>query len=186
MNTILYFKAFHIFSFVAWFAGLFYLVRIFVYHREALAQRQPEGAILVKQFKLMERRVYKIICTPAMMLTWIFGFSMLYIHGWDWLLVSQWMQIKLGLLALLTGYHFYCQRIIKALGMDKKSFNSFQFRLLNEVPTLFLLSIVLLAVLKNGMDFLYAFFGMIAFGFFLYLAAKLYKNAREGKDEAQN
>jgi len=184
MNTILYFKAFHIFSFVAWFAGLFYVVRIFVYHREAQDQPPPERGILVNQFKLMERRVYQIICTPAMFLTWIFGLSMLYIYGWDWLVANRWMQLKLCLLALLTGYHFYCQSIIKALEMEKNSFNSFQFRLLNEVPTLFLLSIVLLAVLKNGIDFLYAFLGMIAFGFFLFLGAKWYKKAREGKDAA--
>ena len=85
------FKALHIVGFVAWFAGMFYLVRMFVYHREAQDDEQPKRDILTQQFNRMEWRVYKINCNPAMMLTWICGLSMLYLNGLEWLKVNPWM-----------------------------------------------------------------------------------------------
>ncbi len=175
---ILYLKAFHIVGFVAWFAGLFYLVRMFVYHVEAQDKPQPDRAILTKQFALMEGRVYTIICNPAMMFTWTCGLGMLYLNGWEWFSVNTWMHFKLLLLGLLTAYHIWCKRIVAQLAAGNFQFSSFQFRLLNEVPTLFLLSISLLAVLKNNLHFLYSFLGVMAFGFTLYFAAKAYKRAR--------
>ncbi len=177
--TLLYLKALHIFGFVAWFAGLFYLVRMFVYHVEAADKAEPERAILQKQFNLMEWRVYKIICNPAMMITWTCGLGMLYMNGMEWFKLNSWMHIKILLLILLTVYHVYTKSIIRKLEKGELPFNSFQFRLLNEVPTLFLLAIVLLAVIKNNLNFLYAFGGILAFGFVLYMATKAYKRRRE-------
>ncbi|MBP7274105.1 MAG: protoporphyrinogen oxidase HemJ, partial [Saprospiraceae bacterium] len=130
METYYYYlKALHIVGFVAWFAGLFYLVRIFVYHAEAAEKPQPDCDILSKQFGIMEQRVYKIICNPAMMITFTAGFCMLYLQP-EWLKMG-WMHIKLTLLFLLLGYHLYCKRIIKKFASGDVAFNSFQFRLLN-------------------------------------------------------
>ncbi len=181
---LLYFKAFHIVGFVAWFAGLFYLIRMFVYYREAMDKEEPERRILTAQLNLMQWRVYKIICNPAMVITWICGVVMLIIHGVEWLGANPWMHIKLTLLILLTGYHHYCKQIIKKLEKGEATYTSFQFRLLNELPTLFLFSIVLLAVLKNSLNFLWAFLGILAFGFILFFAAKMYKKFRKRRGDA--
>lgn len=172
-------KALHVVGFVAWFAGLFYLVRIFVYHVEALQQQEPDRGILTRQYHLMEWRVYRIICHPALVITWLFGVWMLLLHGWEWLMVNPWMLVKLGLLVLLSSYHFWCGGIIRRLEQGELAFTSFQFRLLNEVPTIFLVSIALLAVYRNTLNFLLALAGIIGFGILLVLATKAYRRARE-------
>ena len=177
--AILLFKALHIFGFTAWFAGLFYLVRMFVYHREAFDMEEPKRSILVEQHNMMEWRVYKIIMTPAMVLTWTCGTIMIVLYGWDWFVLNTWLHIKLFLLFLLSGYHHSCKSIIKRLEKGEQVMTSFQFRLYNEVPTLFLLSIVLLAVYRSGLNFLMAFGGILIFGFLLFSGAKLYKRMRE-------
>ena len=176
-------KALHVFGFVAWFAGLFYLVRIFVYHREAMDKPEPARSILIKEFNAMQWRVYKIICNPGMMITWTCGLGMLYIHGWEWFRVNYWMHFKLVLLFGLLAYHLYAKQIILQLEKGTNPFTSFQFRLWNEVPTLFLLSIALLAVYKNTLNFIYAFLGILLFGFLLVLAAKAYRNLRMKNEE---
>ena len=169
----------HIIGFVAWFAGLFYLVRMFVYHTEAYDKASPEKEILTKQFNMMEWRVYKIICNPAMNVTLTFGISMLVYN--PAYLQMPWLHVKLTLLVLLIGYHHYCKSIIKKLEKGKTGFSSFQFRLLNELPTLFLFSIVLIAVLKSSVNYIYLFGGIILLGLLLYLIAKAYKRSRAGK-----
>lgn len=180
--ALFFFKSLHIVGFVSWFAGLFYLVRMFVYHRESFDKAEPERSILIKQFNTMQWRVYKIIMTPAMVLTWVCGTVMLCIYGWDWWCVNIWMHFKFGLLILLTGYHHYCKKIIKRLETGEFVMTSFQFRLFNELPTLFLLSIVLLAVYRNAGDFFLVFGGVLAFGCLLFLSAKAYKKSREQND----
>ncbi len=172
-----FFKAFHIIGFVSWFAGLFYLVRMFVYHAEA--NEKPSHLIedWKKQYTLMQWRVYKIIATPAMYFTWFFGLSM--IAGNPSLLSQTWIKVKLGLLILLVAYHFYCKKIIKLQEAGKSTYTSFQFRLLNELPTLFLVAIVLLAVVKDFLNFIYLFGGVIIFGVVLFGAAKAYKSYRK-------
>lgn len=172
-----YFKALHIIGFVSWFAGLFYLVRLFVYHVEADQRPQPEKAILKKQFNLMEWKLYKIITNPAMIFTVIFGSAMLFQN--PAYLTLGWMQIKLGLLILLIFYHYYCKRIIQNLENGTNTLSSFQLRLFNEVPTLFLVSIVLFAVVKDGLNYGYVIAGIVAFSIFLYYAASAYKKKRE-------
>ncbi len=177
-----FFKSIHIIGFVAWFAGLFYLVRMFVYHVEAQEKDEPERSILTRQFNLMEWRVYRIICNPAIVITWLFGSGMIYIYGLEWLYMSWWMEVKLVLLVLLTVYHFYCRNIIVKLEKGESPYTSFQYRLLNEVPTVALISIVLLAVFKNGLNIWYALLGMVGFIGLLFLGAKLYKQARMKND----
>lgn len=172
-----YFKALHIIGFVAWFAGLFYLVRLFVYHVEANERPATEAAILKKQYQIMEWRLYKIITNPAMMFTFTFGILMLLAN--PAYLTMPWMHAKLALLIGLLAYHLYCKSIIVKLEKEQNTFSSFQFRLMNELPTIFLVGIVLLAVLKSMLNFFYAFLGLIAFGFILYLGTKFYKRVRE-------
>ena len=152
---------------------------MFVYHVEALAKPQPERDILTRQFNLMEWRAYRIICRPAMLFTLVCGVAMLYLHGWEWLRENWWMHVKLLLLVLLTGYHHSCKGIIRKLERGEVPFTSFQFRLLNEVPTLFLLAIVLLAVYRNSFNVWYTLAGIFGFGGLLFAGAKLYKRSRE-------
>ncbi|MFN8346519.1 MAG: protoporphyrinogen oxidase HemJ [Spirosomataceae bacterium] len=176
--TLFYFKAFHIVGAVAWFGGLFYLVRIFVYHAEAEQKPEPLRQAFKEQYKLMENRAYKIICNPAMMITWACGLSMTFLNPGYWQM--GWFHVKFTLLILLTVYHLWCKRIMLRLEKGESAFGSFGFRLLNELPTLFLVSIVLLAVLRDTLNFLYAFGGVLAFGILLFLFAKAYKKRREG------
>lgn len=173
------FKALHVVGFVAWFAGLFYLVRIFVYHEEAMDMPEPEKQILTKQFNLMEWRVYNIICKPAVYITWTFGSLMISAYGWQWFTLSPWLHVKLLFVTGLTGYVVYTKTIIEKMERGERPFTSYQLRLLNEVPTVFLLAISLLAVYKNGLNALYAILGIIAFGIALMIGTKFYKRIRE-------
>jgi uncharacterized integral membrane protein (TIGR00701 family) len=123
------FKSLHIVGFVSWFAGMFFLVRLFVNHVEALAKTEPERSILDASFRGMEGRVYRIIMTPAMVFTFICGFSMVGLGtklGLDWLF-QNWFQAKLLFLAALLGYHFWCKKILEKMERGEKTFDSFQY-----------------------------------------------------------
>ena len=182
IEYLLLFKSIHIVGAVAWFGGLFYLVRIFVYHIEALQFEDPKRGILTDQYKIMEQRVYYIICIPAMLITWIFGSIMiaayLDVQGLEWLKANAWMHSKLLLVILLSGYQHYTKSLMKKLGSGETSLSSFNMRLLNEVPTIFLLAIVLLAVYRNTLNSIYAFIGIFIFGIILFLGARYYKSIR--------
>lgn len=167
-------KSLHIIGFTAWFSGLFYLGRIFVYHKEKLEENK-DGS----EYHLMEVRAYKIICNPAMMITWTCGLAMLAMNGLEWLQANPWMYPKLILLILLTIHHVSRKKTIAQLKADVSGIDSYRFRLLNEVPTMFLFAIVLLAVFKNGLNTLYAFVGLVLLGAILMAATKWYKKGRE-------
>lgn len=143
----LWFKAFHLVGVVVWFAGLFYMVRLFVYHVEANEQPEPDRTILQKQYQIMEKRLYSIITTPGMVVTVVMAIAMLITA--PELLKETWLHAKLTLVALLIGYHHYCARLMKQMAAGKFTWGSQQLRWLNEVPTIFLVVIVLLAVFKN-------------------------------------
>jgi protoporphyrinogen IX oxidase len=174
--ALYYFKAFHIIGGVAWFAGLFYLVRIFVYHIEANQKDVSLQSHFKDQYVLMEQRTYKIICNPAMMITWFCGLSMTILNPAYWSM--PWFQFKIVVLILLTCYHLWTKSMIKKLSQDQQPYTSFQFRLLNELPTIFLLTIVLLAVLRDTLNFFYALGGVLVFAVLLYVIAKIYKTRR--------
>ena len=178
VELIRLFKSLHIIGFTAWFGGMFYLVRIFVYHREAIDSTSPSSAALIDQYKIMESRAYRIICNPAMVVTWICGLAMLYLYGLDWLKANGWLHTKLALVVLLSGYMGYCGTIMKKMAKDKTVMTSFQFRLFNELPTIFLLSIVLLAVYRNGLNAAWTTGGIILFAGALMIFAKIYKKMR--------
>lgn len=144
-----WFKAFHIIGVVVWFAGLFYLVRLFIYHVEAEAEPEPARSILKKQYELMEKRLYSIITTPGMVVTVAMAIGLLalmpsYLH-------EGWMHVKLGLVAVLIGYHHYCKRLMKQLARGECQWSGQQLRALNEAPTLLLVVVVLLVVFKNNL-----------------------------------
>lgn len=144
-----WFKAFHIVGFVVWFAGLFYLVRLFIYHVEASEQPEPAQTILKNQYQIMEKRLYSIITTPGMIVTVAMAIGL--VSTETEVLRESWLHIKLGLVTVLIGYHHYCGRLIKQLAEDRCTWNSQQLRALNEAPTLLLVVIVLLAVFKNSL-----------------------------------
>ncbi len=144
-----WFKAFHLIGVVVWFAGLFYLVRLFVYHAEAEQEPEPARSILKKQYELMEKRLYGIITTPGMIVTVAMAIGL--ISTEPEILKSGWLHIKLAFVALLLAYHFYCRRIMNKLAQGECQWTGQQFRALNEAPTILLVLIVLLAVFKNNL-----------------------------------
>jgi protoporphyrinogen IX oxidase len=143
-----WFKAFHIIGVVVWFAGLFYLVRLFIYHVEAEQEPEPAKSILQKQYELMETRLLNIITTPGMLVTVACAIGLLVTE--PELLKQGWLHAKLGFVALLLGYHHYCMRLRKQLAAGTCRWSSQQLRGLNEAPTVMLVVIVLLAVFKNA------------------------------------
>ena len=137
----LWLKAFHIISLVAWFAGIFYLPRLFVYHSAA------EDTASRERFKVMEDKLYRIIMRPSMLATLVFGIWML-ILGWAAFASSGWLWLKLlGVVALL-GYHHYCGRLIRAFAAEADPHSEKFYRVFNEVPVLLLILIVILVVVK--------------------------------------
>jgi len=144
-----WFKAFHIIGIVVWFAGLFYLVRLFIYHVEANQEPEPARTILKNQYQIMEKRLYNIITTPGMLLTVAMAIGLLTTE--PEVLKQTWLHVKLGFVVLLLGYHHYCKRLMKQLAVDECRWSSQQLRALNEAPSLMLVVIVLLAVFKDNL-----------------------------------
>ena len=170
-----YLKALHIIGFVSWFAGLFYLVRLFIYHVEANKKPESERKILQAQFELMQQRLDGIIATPAMIFTFLCGFGMIYINP---AVFTAWLHIKLLLLFGLVLYHMQCKRIMKRLANGTNKSTAYQYRLFNEVATLFLVAIVLIAVLKDSLQFLTAFLILFAVGAALFIGIRWYRKIR--------
>ncbi len=178
--TYLHFKALHIIFVVSWFAGLFYMPRLFVYHTEAKDKPEPERGILIAQFTKMEKLLWNAIMTPACWAALIFGSIMLYINpAW---LEQDWMKLKLLFVLGLLGYHSFTRKILLELRQGKFRFASFQLRLFNEVATIFLFSIVFLVVLKNTVDWLWGVLGLVVFAIVIMTAVRVVKRVREKKE----
>lgn len=133
-----WFKAFHIIAMVAWFAGLFYLPRLFVYHSQA------KDNVSIERFKVMEHRLYYAIMTPAAVLTILFGF-ILFSYAANYYAQARWMQVKLGFVSLLVIFHLYCGKLVTDFKQNQNKHSSLFYRWLNELPTLFLIAIVIMA-----------------------------------------
>lgn len=177
--TYLHFKALHIIFVVSWFAGLFYMPRLFVYHTEANDKPNPERDILVAQFVKMEKLLWNAIMTPACWLALLAGSVMLYINpAW---LDQDWMRLKLLFVVGLITYHSFTGKILKELKAGKFRFTSFQLRLFNEIATIFLFSIVFLVVLKNTVDWLWGVLGLIVFAVLMMMAVRVVKRIRDKK-----
>ncbi|HLI94047.1 MAG TPA: CopD family protein, partial [Puia sp.] len=143
-----YVKALHIIFIVTWFSGLFYMVRLFIYHTEANERPEPDRSILQKQFRLMIRRLWLGITWPSAILTLIFGPWMMILLGG----MPAWLAIKLGFVAGLYAYHFSLQAIYREQMKGIFRFSSQQLRIWNEVATIFLVAIVMIAVVKQNMS----------------------------------
>ena len=138
----LWIKSFHLVGMVAWFAGLFYLPRLFVYH--AMTDDEPGRA----RFRVMERKLYRGIMNPAAWLTAVCGGWLIALHGTEWLRQAHWLHVKLWLVAGLITYHLYLGRLVRVFAQDANRRTHVYYRWLNELPVLILVAIVLLAELK--------------------------------------
>ncbi len=171
-----YILSIHIIFVVCWMAGLFYIVRLFIYHTEAQAKPEPDRKILSDQFEIMERKLWYIITVPSMWVVLAAGITMLILApAW---LQQPWMQIKLCFVAGLIVYHFICQNKMKQMAKGIYKWTSTQLRIWNEVATIFLFAIVFLAVLKNGISWIYGLVGLVVLAMILMSAVKIYKYYR--------
>jgi len=139
---MLWLKAFHLIFMVTWFAGLFYLPRLYVYHA------MSDDEVSNERFKVMERKLFYGIMTPGMIITLILGIWMLIDYAWDTYSSMGWLHVKLLLLAGLVAYHYYCYRYLVDFKLDRNQRSHVFYRWFNEIPVLFLLAIVILAVVK--------------------------------------
>ncbi len=171
-----YIKALHLIFIVTWFAGLFYIVRLFIYQVEAAEKPENEKLILQTQFKLMQKRLWYGITLPSAFGTLIFGLWLAELNNlWE----SGWFHLKLGFVLALFLYHIQCGRIFKQLQNDDIKYSSSKLRIWNEVATLLLVSIIFIATLKNSMDWIWGTVGFFSLAILLILAIKLYKRFRQ-------
>ncbi|TCC98408.1 protoporphyrinogen oxidase HemJ [Pedobacter hiemivivus] len=175
-----YIMSVHIIFVVSWMAGLFYSVRLFIYHTEANDRPEVERNILQKEYEKIEHKLWHIITTPAMALTVLAGVGMVCIR--PYLLTTPWFHVKLGFVAALLVYHFICQNIMKQLKLGKFKHSSFKLRLWNEVATILLVAIVFTVVLKSAVDWVYGLIGLIVFAVVIMMAVKWYKHYRKKHD----
>jgi protoporphyrinogen IX oxidase len=136
----LWLKAFHVIAVIAWMAGMLYLPRLFVYHSEA-----PKDSIQSETFKIMERRLLKAIINPAMAVTWVLGLYLVWDGGWY---TSGWMHAKFALVLIMSGLHGVYVRRLKEFAADRNTRPAKYYRILNEVPTLLMIGIVILVIVK--------------------------------------
>lgn len=176
-----WFKAFHLIGIVVWFAGLFYIVRLFVYHAEASLEPEPAKTILINQYQIMEKRLYNIITTPGMVVTVVMAIGLLTTE--PEVLKDRWLHIKLAFVAALLVYHFYCGRIMRRLAKGQCNWSGQQFRALNEAPTILLVAIVLLAVFKNNLPTDITAWGIVAMVFVMAATIHLYAKKRKRDKE---
>ncbi len=157
-------------------AGLFYIVRLFIYHTEAQAKPETERNILSAQFEVMERKLMNIITTPSMILTLIAGITMLFlVPGW---LKQPWLHIKLAFVGGLIVYHFICIAKMRQMRRGIYTWSSTRLRIWNEVATLLLFAIVFLAVMKSSVNWIYGVVGLVLLALILMSAVKIYKYFR--------
>lgn len=170
------YKALHLIFMVSWFAGLFYIVRLFIYHTESFERKPEEARILQEQFQIMERKLWYIITWPAMILTVVFGVAMLIVE--PAFLKMPWMHVKLLFVLILVIYHLYCHRLFLRFQKNIISLNSTQLRVFNEVATLILVAVAFIVVKKSTLNWLYGTLGFFAVAIGLMIAIQWYKRLR--------
>ena len=176
-----YIKSLHLIFVITWFAGLFYIVRLFVYQIEANEMPSPEKEILQKQYKIMTYRLWYIITWPSAVLATIFALLLLHLN--PAFLEMTWMQVKLGFVVLLFVYHFKCQNIYTELQNNQVNYTSNFMRLWNEGATIILFAVVFLVILKNAINWIYGVVGIILFSVIIMLGFKFYKRIRNKKSD---
>ncbi|MGN6247871.1 MAG: CopD family protein [Ginsengibacter sp.] len=170
-----YVKALHIIFVVTWFAGLFYMVRLFVYSAEANEKQEPERTILLKQLSLMQKRLWYGITWPSAILTLIFGTWMGLLYN----ALPTWLLVKLFFVAGLFIYHLILHSIFKQQQKENFKWTSYKLRIWNEVATLFLVAIVMLAVVKQLLSLVWGLGVLVAIAVLLFVAIRIYKKARK-------
>ncbi|HEY4799006.1 MAG TPA: CopD family protein [Bacteroidia bacterium] len=174
----LYVLALHLIFIVIWFAGLFYIVRLFVYHAESDSKPMPEKEILQKQYKLMEKRLWYGITWPGMIGACTFG-TWLMLTNFSFFISSPWFILKLAFIFGLILYHLQCHLMFLQLQKDKIKYSSFKFRMWNEVATLFLVATIFIVVMKDTMSWIWGLMGLVLFSLTIMLAIRMYKKFRE-------
>ena len=176
----LYVKSLHIIFVVTWFAGLFYIVRLFIYQTEAEQKPEPAKEILQTQYKLMSKRLWYIIAWPSAILASVFAFWMLYTN--PYYLQEPWMLVKLSFVFALYFYHGYCHKIFTKLQNDVVKYSAIKLRIFNEVSTILLFAIVFLVTVKSAINWIWGVVGILLFGVLMMLGIKLYKTIRDKKN----
>ena len=182
MDYYFYFKAFHLIFVITWFAGLFYIPRLFVYQIEAFHKPSPEKEILGKQLKLMAKRLWFIITWPSAILATIFAIWLLILQP-VWL-KQPWMHVKLTFVVLLYIYHYMTHVYYKQLQKDEVKKTSNFMRLWNEGATFILFAVVFLVILKSAINWVFGVIGIVVLGVLLMLGFKIYKRIREKNPNA--
>ena len=177
MELYNYIKSLHLIFVITWFAGLFYIVRLFVYQIEANDKPSPEKEILQKQYKIMTYRLWYIITWPSAILAVVFAIWLLILMP-VWLQMP-WMHVKLGFVVLLIAYQIKCHLIYKELQNDVVKYSSNFMRLWNEGATIILFAVVFLVILKNAFNWIYGVIGIGLFSVLIMLGYKFYKRIRE-------
>jgi protoporphyrinogen IX oxidase len=177
MEIYNYLKSLHLIFVITWFAGLFYIVRLFVYQIEANDKPSPEREILQAQFKIMTHRLWYIITWPSAVLASIFAFWMLLLN--QGLLYADYFQVKLAFVFLLYLYHFKCHKIYLELQANQFKYSSNFMRLWNEGATIILFAVVFLIIVKNAINWIYGVLGIVLFSVLIMLGFKFYKKIRE-------
>ncbi|MBQ4913548.1 CopD family protein [Maribacter sp. MMG018] len=177
-----YIKALHLIFVITWFAGLFYIPRLFIYHIEANQKPSPEKEIISEQLKLMTKRLWYIITWPSAILATFFAIWLLILAP-QWLSQS-WMHVKLLFVVLLIAYHLRNHSIFKKFQRDEIVYSSNYMRIWNEVATLILFAVVFLVILKSAFNWIFGVVGIVCLGVLLMLGIKLYKRIRNKNPEA--
>lgn len=177
-----YIKSFHLIFVITWFAGLFYIPRLFVYQIESFHKPSPEKEILGKQLKLMAKRLWFIITWPSAILATIFAVWLLFLQPY-WL-QQPWMHVKLGFVLLLIIYHLKTHQYYKLLQKDEVKITSNFMRIWNEGATFILFAVVFLVILKNAINWIFGIIGLILLGVLIMLGFKLYKRFRSKHPDA--
>lgn len=174
-----YIKALHLIFVITWFAGLFYIVRLFVYHAEAKEKPEPEQSILIKQYQLMQYRLWYIITWPSAILASLFAVWLLYLI--PSFLEQNWMIVKLVFVGLLFVYHYKCHMIFIQLQNNTSTHSGNFFRIWNEGATIILFAVVFLVIVKNAINWIYGVIGIVLFSALIMMGYKWYKKVRERK-----
>lgn len=177
-----YIKALHLIFIITWFAGLFYIPRLFIYHIEAQSKPSPEKEILSNQLKIMSKRLWYIITWPSAILSTVFALWLLVIIP-EWI-QQPWMQVKLGFVVLLFAYHIKTHLIFKEMQHDRIRYSSGFMRIWNEGATLVLFAVVFLVILRNALNWIYGVLGLLILAVLLMLGIRLYKRFRDKNPDA--
>ncbi|HVX49338.1 MAG TPA: CopD family protein [Chitinophagaceae bacterium] len=183
---MMYLKALHVIFIVTWFAGMFYMPRLFIYNTEANEKTEAEKKILQAQFTIMMKRLWYGITWPSAILTLVLGPAVMVVAGWDKLLMQpagRWLLIKLVFVVFLYLYFISLHRIFKQQVKGVFKYTSQQLRVWNEVATIFLIAIVMLAVVKESLSFVWGLAGLVGFMIVLMLAIRMYKTIRDKNNQ---